>query len=139
MAKVEKTWVIDGEYFYIPHYKYPGILELYRVDKNGGEHCIQNFCLEESAMALVQEEIYWRKNGYKLSHQTSATRDLNWSIKLKTAEQVVTKEEPEVGQENGKDASYAVSKEEVRKEARRLRRLARRAKEKEKEDDEDEN
>ena len=131
MAKVEKIWVIDGEYFYIPHYKYPGILELYRVDKNGGEHCIQNFCLEESAMALVQEEIYWRKNGYKLSHQTSATRDLNWSIKLKIAKQVVTKEEPEEDQETREDDPYAVSKEEARKEARRLRRLARKVKEKE--------
>lgn len=131
MAKVEKTWVIDGEYFYIPHYKYPGILELYRVDKNGGEHCIQNFCLEESAMALVQEEIHWRKNGYKLSHQTSATRDLNWSIKLKKAEQVVTKEASGAGQGDGKDAPHTVSKEEARKEARRLRRLARKAKEKE--------
>ena len=131
MAKVGKTWVIDGEYFYIPHHKYPGILELYRVDKNGGEHCIQNFCLEESARALVQEEICWRKNGYKLSHQTSATRDLNWPIKLKKAEQVVTNEGSEVGQGDGKDAPHTVSKEEARKEARRLRRLARKAKEKE--------
>ena len=131
MAKVEKTWVVDGEYFYIPHHKYPGILELYRVDKDGGEHCVQNFCLEESAMALVQEEICWRKNGHKLSHQTSATRDLNWSIKLKTAKQGVTKEDPQTGQETGEDGSYAVSKEEAKKEARRLRRLARKAKEKE--------
>lgn len=131
MAKVKKTWVIKGEYFYIPHHKYPGILELYRVDENGREHGIQNFCLKESAMALVQEEIYWRKNGYKLSHQTSATWDLNWSIKPKTTEQVVTKEEPEADQGDGKDDSYAVSKEEVEKEARRLRRLARKAKEEE--------
>lgn len=131
MAKVKKTWVIDGEYFYIPHHKYPGILELYRVDKNGGEHCIQNFCLEESAMALVQEEIYWRKKGYKLSHQTPATRDLNWPTKLKKAEQVVTKEESEAGQGGRKDALHTVSKEEAKKEARRLRRLARKAKEKE--------
>lgn len=131
MAKVEKTWVINGEYFYIPHHKYPGILELYRVDKDGGEHCVQNFCLEESAMALVQEEIYWRKKGHKLSHMTSATRDLNWAIKLKTAKQGVTKGDPQAGQETREDGSYAVSKEESKKEARRLRRLARKAKEKE--------
>lgn len=130
MAKVERTWVIDGEYFYIPHHKYPGILELYRVDRGGGEHCIQNFCLEESAMALVQEDTYWRKNGYKLSHQTAATRDLNWSIKLKAAEQGVTGGDPQTGQETREDGSYAVSKEEAKKEARRLRRLARKAKEK---------
>lgn len=131
MAKVERTWVIEGEYFYIPHHKYPGILELYRVDKDGGEHCVQNFCLEESAMALVQEEIYWRKKGHKLSHMTSATRDLNWSIKLKTAKPGVTKGDPQTGQETREDCSYAVSKEEAKKEARRLRRLARKAKEKE--------
>lgn len=131
MARVEKTWVIDGEYFYIPHHKYPGILELYRVDKDGGEHCIQNFCLEESAMALVQEEVYWRKRGYKLSHQTSATRDLNWSIKFKTVNQAVTGEGLGANQEAREGGSYAVSKDEARKEARRLRRLARKAKEKE--------
>ena len=131
MAKVEKTWVVDGEYFYIPHHKYPGILELYRVDKDGGEHCVQNFCLEESAEVLIKEEIYWRKNGYKLSHMTSATGGLNRSTKLKTAEQGVTKGDRHTSQETGEDGSRSVSKEEAKKEARRLRRLARKAKEKE--------
>lgn len=76
--RIKKIWVVEEEYFYTPHPTIPGIYELYWVDKNGVEHCIQNFCIEENALMLSKEDRLWRLSGYNISNITSVFRDLKW-------------------------------------------------------------
>lgn len=126
-------WVVPGEYYMAKHHKFEGILELWLIDQNGASHCIQNFCLEESALTLAKEDKFWREAGYTISHTTKATHDIKWldTTKKKVerwAERVAKEFESE--EEEDKPTKKTPKSEEEKKEARKQRRLARKAAEK---------
>lgn len=121
----EKNWLIHREYFYEAHHRYPGIWELFWVDPTGIEHCIMNFCREESAMTLALEDQEWRKRETVLTHTTRAASRL----KEKAIEDSYLEFEKDSDQDKKDNQPVEFSNEELSdKEKRRLRRLARKAK-----------
>lgn len=114
-----KIWVIEGEYFYSPHHKYEGVFELYWVDKKGMNRCVQNFCLEESALTLAKEDKFWRLYEYPITNCLQVTRAMKNVLKGKES----------LSEEEKKPTSEDI---EARRLARKQRREARKAKEKQK-------
>lgn len=109
------TWVVEGEYFYREHYKYKGIYELYWLDSDGTDHCVQNFCILENALAFAREDKLWRESNYPIGHKTRLNFDLNLFDSAKKKVLSWPGEEDDESKE-----------EELRlkREARRKRRLA---------------
>lgn len=130
-----RVYLSDPNYFYLPHYKYEGIYELYWVD-NGTEHCIQNFCLESSAETLAREDRFWRQNGSKLTNQLIPTKEIQ---RLKEREEYRLRFEGEGDLGGEEDFIHPLQKQKEEEEeqqrkrdARKKRREARKAKEKKK-------
>lgn len=116
-----KVYVRHERYYYIPHFKYAGVYELYRVNKLDADEIVQNFCLPESAETLAKEDETWRRMGSKLSHINSVSREVNRASKPEEAPL-----EAELAEEGPKPE---VDPEEEKRARRRERRQARKKKE----------
>lgn len=116
------TWVVEGEYFYLEHYKYKGIYELYWLDSDGTDHCVQNFCILENALALAREDKLWRESNYPIGNKTRVNWDLNLFDSAK--KKVLSWPDSDSDIDDGEDEEL-----KRKREARRKRRLAKKEQE----------